>query len=65
MDLLQNIDPTLLLAVFLPVLLFGSAFAAHWHTVRRQKWGILLLAFPGEIQTIPDADTWQKPFSET
>ncbi len=43
----QNIDPTLLLSVFLPILLFGSAFASHWHTVRTQKYGILLLAFPG------------------
>ena len=40
---LQNIDPTLLLAVFLPVLLFASAFIAHWHTVRRQAVPILLL----------------------
>ena len=39
----QNIDPTLLLAVFLPVLLFASAFIAHWHTVRRQAGSILLL----------------------
>jgi hypothetical protein len=43
----QNINPVLLLAVFLPVLLFGSAASAHWHTVRRQLPGILLLAFPG------------------
>jgi NhaP-type Na+/H+ or K+/H+ antiporter len=35
------------LAVFLPVLLFGSAFIMDWHTVRRQKWAILLLAAPG------------------
>lgn len=43
----QNINPKLLLAVFLPVLLFGSAFMLDYHTVRRQKWAILLLAFPG------------------
>ncbi len=41
--LMQNINPTLLLATFLPVLLFNSAFQAHWHTVRRQKIPILLL----------------------
>lgn len=45
----ENIDPNLLLAVFLPVLLFASSFAAHWHTVRRQKVPILLLAFPGVL----------------
>ena len=33
--------------MFLPVLLFGSAFTMDWHTVRRQKWAILLLAAPG------------------
>ena len=43
----QNIDPKLLLAVFLPILIFGSAFMMDFHTVRRQKWAILLLAFPG------------------
>jgi len=43
----QSINPRLLLAVFLPVLLFGSAFTMDWHTVRRQKWAILLLAAPG------------------
>ena len=43
----QSINPKLLLAVFLPVLLFGSAFIMDWHTVRRQKWAILLLACPG------------------
>ena len=43
----EHIDPKLLLAVFLPVLLFGSAFMMDFHTVRRQKWAILLLAFPG------------------
>ena len=43
----QGINPKLLLAVFLPVLLFGSAFIMDWHTVRRQKWAILLLAAPG------------------
>jgi NhaP-type Na+/H+ or K+/H+ antiporter len=42
--LLQNIDPTLLLTAFLPILLFAGAFALEWHTVRRLIWSSLLLA---------------------
>ena len=40
----QNIDPTLLLTAFLPILLFAGAFALEWHTVRRLIWSSLLLA---------------------
>ena len=41
---LQNIDPTLLLTAFLPILLFAGAFALEWHAVRRLFWSSLLLA---------------------
>ena len=40
----QNIDPTLLLTAFLPILLFAGAFALEWHAVRRLFWSSLLLA---------------------
>ena len=40
----QNLDPTLLLTAFLPILLFAGAFALEWHTVRRLIWSSLLLA---------------------
>ena len=40
----QNIQPTLLLTAFLPVLLFAGALALEWHTVRRLLSSSLLLA---------------------
>lgn len=43
-DLSQDINPELLLATFLPVLLFAGAFNLEWHLVRRLKWSGLLLA---------------------
>ncbi|KAK9791813.1 hypothetical protein WJX73_006506 [Symbiochloris irregularis] len=43
----ENIDPELLLAVFLPIILFGGAFALQWHLVRKLIWSSLLLAGPG------------------
>lgn len=41
---IQNIQPTLLLTAFLPVLLFAGALALEWHTVRRLLSSSLLLA---------------------
>ena len=46
----QNIDPTLLLTAFLPILLFAGAFALEWHAVRRLFWSSLLLA--GMLPTV-------------
>ena len=43
-NVMQNINPELLLAAFLPVLLFSGAFNLEWHLVRRLKWSALLLA---------------------
>lgn len=43
-NLVQDINPELLLATFLPVLLFAGAFNLEWHLVRRLKWSGLLLA---------------------
>lgn len=43
-SLWENIDPELLLTVFLPVLLFGAAFAMDWNMLRRVKFSALLLA---------------------
>jgi hypothetical protein len=43
----ENMEPTLLLAAFLPVLLFAGAFALEWHVVRRLLPSSLLLAGPG------------------
>lgn len=45
----EAIDPNLLLAGFLPILLFAGAFALEWHVVRRLLPSSLLLAGPGVI----------------
>lgn len=42
-------SPEFLLSLFLPVLLFASAFAIEWHTFRQVMWQALLLAFPGAV----------------
>ena len=45
----EGISPELLLAGFLPVLLFAGAFALEWHVVRRLLPSALLLAGPGVV----------------
>ncbi|KAA8529903.1 hypothetical protein F0562_034493 [Nyssa sinensis] len=44
-----NIDPNLLLAVFLPALLFESSFAMEVHQIKRCMVQMLLLAGPGVL----------------
>ncbi|KAK4851483.1 hypothetical protein QYF36_015608 [Acer negundo] len=44
-----NIDPNLLLAVFLPALLFESSFAMELHQIKRCMVQMLLLAGPGVL----------------
>ncbi|KAK2635611.1 hypothetical protein Ddye_030403 [Dipteronia dyeriana] len=44
-----NIDPDLLLAVFLPALLFESSFAMELHQIKRCMVQMLLLAGPGVL----------------
>ena len=41
-----EISPEGLLMIFLPVLIFESAFNADWHIFRRQISQILILSFP-------------------
>nr|QBF58650.1 plasmalemma Na+/H+ antiporter [Lycium ruthenicum] len=45
----NNIDPDLLLAVFLPALLFESAFSMEVHQIKRCAVQMLLLAGPGVL----------------
>ncbi|KAK8529156.1 hypothetical protein V6N12_059946 [Hibiscus sabdariffa] len=45
----NNIDPDLLLAVFLPALLFESAFSMEVHQIKRCMVQMLLLAGPGVL----------------
>ncbi|KAB2624101.1 sodium/hydrogen exchanger 8 [Pyrus ussuriensis x Pyrus communis] len=44
-----NIDPTLLLAVFLPALLFESSFSMEVHQIKRCMVQMLILAGPGVL----------------
>ena len=42
----MKLDPSFMLLIFLPALIFESAFNADWHTFTMQFWKILLLAGP-------------------
>jgi len=44
-----GVDPHLFLHVFLPALMFGSAFSMEWHIVQRCLSQALLLAGPGVL----------------
>ncbi|KAJ6351114.1 hypothetical protein OIU78_007110 [Salix suchowensis] len=44
-----HIDPDLLLAVFLPALLFESSFSMEVHQIKRCMMQMLLLAVPGVL----------------
>ena len=43
---LSNIDPHLLLFVFLPALIFESAFNSDWHIFRKLFGQVLIMAGP-------------------
>ena len=43
----SNLPPHLALYLFLPVLIFDSAFNVHFHLFMHSLWASLLLAFPG------------------
>nr|ACF05808.1 Na+/H+ antiporter protein [Limonium gmelinii] len=45
----ENINPDLLLAVFLPALLFESSFSMEIHQIKRCIWQMVLLAGPGVL----------------
>ncbi len=47
--MLADIDPHLLLHIFIPPLIFESAFKVEWHVFFQLKWATLLLAVPGVI----------------
>jgi NhaP-type Na+/H+ or K+/H+ antiporter len=44
-----NIDPELILYVFLPPLIFGEAMSLNWHHVQGGFLQSLLLAGPGVV----------------
>ena len=61
----DRIDPHLLLAVFLPVLIFESAYNADYHTLSREFYQILLLAGPGVARPRVDFRTSLTPTAQT
>src|SRR5512135_2476152 len=46
-----NLTPELILALFVPPLVFEAAFHLNVSDLRRDLWGLLLLAVPGVILT--------------
>lgn len=48
-DVVGNINPHILLFVFIPVLIFESGFNSDWYVFKRQIVNILLLAGPGVL----------------
>eukprot|EP01084_Bolivina_argentea_P315751 547147_1 len=48
-DLIQTLNPDLLLAIFIPPLVFESAFGTDYHIIRREFIQAILLAGPGVI----------------
>eukprot|EP00968_Pinguiococcus_pyrenoidosus_P025660 scaffold6610_cov245-Pinguiococcus_pyrenoidosus.AAC.4 len=44
---LGELDPHLLLHIFLPPLIFESAFSIEWHVFNKSKWATMFLAGPG------------------
>ncbi len=47
MEVLGNVDPHLMIHVFLPPLIFESAASLEWHLLSKLKWHIISLAGPG------------------
>eukprot|EP00043_Microstomoeca_roanoka_P003623 m.44842 g.44842 ORF g.44842 m.44842 type:complete len:1433 (+) comp12138_c0_seq1:241-4539(+) len=47
--LLSDVDPQLLLVIFLPMLVFESAFSLDWHAFKNVVFPALILAVPGLI----------------
>jgi sodium/hydrogen exchanger 10/11 len=46
MGVIKDLDPQFMLILFLPALIFESAFSSDWHTFKMQLSKILILAFP-------------------
>ena len=47
MSKLGDLDPHLMLHIFLPPLIFESAASLQWHVFTKAKWYIISLAGPG------------------
>jgi len=51
-DMWHRMDPHLFLHIFLPALLFGSAFSMDWHILKKCIGQVLLLAGPGVVMAV-------------
>jgi NhaP-type Na+/H+ or K+/H+ antiporter len=47
--IVENIDPHGILTIFIPTLLFESAYNCDWYIFKRNLGNVLLLAFPGVL----------------
>lgn len=48
-DILSNLNPHMILFIFIPVLIFESGFNCDWYTFKKEIVNILLLAGPGVL----------------
>ena len=62
LDAFTRIDPHLLLAVFLPALIFESSFSMEWHTLSKVLTKIVILAGPGVFMNMALTATVLKSF---
>ena len=62
LDAFTRIDPHLLLAVFLPALIFESSFSMEWHTLSKVLTKIVILAGPGVLMNMALTATVLKAF---
>ena len=47
--IIEKLNPHMILLIFIPVLIFESAFNCEWHVFRRSLVNILTLAGPGVL----------------
>lgn len=48
-DIIEKLNPHMILLIFIPVLIFESAFNCEWHVFRKSLVNILTLAGPGVL----------------
>ncbi len=48
-SIIEQLNPHMILMIFIPVLIFESAFNCEWHVFRKSLLNIVLLAGPGVL----------------
>lgn len=59
----DQVSPDLILFVFLPILVFESAFSMHLHSVRRNVGPVLWLAIPALLVSTAGVAAWMVAFT--